>query len=216
MRPEVIIAAGYAAFLSCGAFALEWLSAHTHRRALRFRTAGFSYDETHDHWLCPEGEQLWPHEFDRERRLVRYRARAHVCNACPAKARCTDSDRGREIVRSLDPWPHSGAGRFYRVIALLMVVLAGMILLAETARQHAPAESALLLGLLVLVGLAARWLLHDLRLHPANFPPPTTSSGLRLRPEPAPSKSGARTIDVGVVDRGGIDDARRSSIPSTR
>ena len=97
-----------------------------------------------------------------------------------------------------------------------MVVLAGMILLAETARHHARAESALLLGLLVLVGLAARWLLHDLRLHPANFPPPTTSSGLRLRPEPAPSKSGARTIDVGVVDRGGIDDARRSSIPSTR
>ena len=73
---------------------LEWLSAHTHRRALRYRTAGFSYDETHDHWLCPEGEQLWPHEFDRERRLVRYRAKAHVCNACPSKARCTDSDRG--------------------------------------------------------------------------------------------------------------------------
>jgi hypothetical protein len=81
---EVFLAAGYAAFLGCGAFALEWLSAHTHRRALRYRTAGFSYDADHDHWQCPEGEHLWPHEFDRELRLVRYRARAHVCNRCPS------------------------------------------------------------------------------------------------------------------------------------
>ena len=82
---------------------LEWLSAHTHRRALRFRTAGFAYDETHDHWVCPEGEHLWPHEFDHERRLVRYRAKAHICNGCPRKAQCTDSDRGREIVRPSTP-----------------------------------------------------------------------------------------------------------------
>ena len=33
-------------------------------------------------------------------------------SATPARARraCTDSDRGREIVRPLDPWPHSEAG----------------------------------------------------------------------------------------------------------
>ena len=133
-----MLAAGYAALLTGGAFVLEWLSAHTHRRALRYRTAGFAYDETHDHWLCPEGEQLWPHEFDRERRLVRYRARAHVCNACPSKQRCTDSDRGREIVRPLDPWPHSEAGRFHRVIALLMVVLAAL----RPRRRARPAPRA--------------------------------------------------------------------------
>jgi hypothetical protein len=107
MSTEVLLAAGYAGFLALGAFGLEFLSAHTHRRALRYRTAGFTYQETHDYWLCPEGEQLWPHELDRERRLVRYRARARVCNACPSKARCTDSDDGREVVRPLDPWPHS-------------------------------------------------------------------------------------------------------------
>ena len=167
--PSVLLAAGYAAFLTCGAFVLEWLSAHTHRRSLRYRTAGFAYDATHDYWLCPEG-QLWPHELDRERRLVRYRARARICNACSAKGRCTDSDHGREIVRPLDPWPHSESGRFHRVIALLLVALSGLILVVELARHHAAAEAAVLLGLLVPTALAARWLLRDLRVHPANFP----------------------------------------------
>jgi hypothetical protein len=177
---EVVLAAAYAAALALGAFALEWLSAHTHRRALRYRTAGFAYDDTHDHWQCPEGELLWPHEFDRERRLVRYRARPHVCNACPSKPRCTDSDEGREIVRPLDPWPHSEAGRFHRVIALLLVALAVLLLVLELARHHAPTEAALLLGLLVPIAVAGNWLLRDLRGHPANFPAPSPSQGLRL------------------------------------
>ena len=46
MSAEVILAAGYAAALIAGAFSLEWLSAHTHRRSLRYRTAGFTYHET--------------------------------------------------------------------------------------------------------------------------------------------------------------------------
>ena len=170
MSPEVLLAAGYAALLTGGAFTLEWLSAHTHRRALRFRTAGFTYSEDHDHWICPKGEPLWPHEFDRERRLVRYRARPQVCNACSLKQSCTDSDRGREIVRPLDPWPHSEAGRFHRVIALTMVALSGLVLVVELARNHETPEAAILAALLVAVGLAARWLLRDLRVHPANFP----------------------------------------------
>jgi hypothetical protein len=177
---EVLLAAAYAGVLVAGAFTLEWLSAHTHRRSLRFRTAGFSYDETHDNWLCPEGEHLWPHEFDRERRLVRYRARAHVCNACPSKGRCTDSNFGREIVRPLDPWPHSEAGRFHRVISLLLVALGSLILVLELARHHSIEEAALLLCLLVAFVLALRWLLRDLRAHPANFPEPSASQGLRL------------------------------------
>ena len=50
MNAEVVLAAAYAGALVLGAFGLEWLSAHTHRRALRYRTAGFTYDATHDHW----------------------------------------------------------------------------------------------------------------------------------------------------------------------
>jgi hypothetical protein len=178
---EVVLAGGYAAALTLGAFALEWLSAHTHRRALRFRTAGFAYVADHDHWVCPEGEQLWPHELDRERRLVRYRARAAVCNACPRKARCTDSDRGREIVRPLDPWPHSEAGRFHRVIALVLVALSALVVVVVAlARHHEPLELAVLLALLGAVALAGRWLLRDLRVHPAGFPEPTPAHGLRI------------------------------------
>ena len=81
------------------------LGAHA-PRAVRYRTAAFAYVADLDHWLCPEGEQPWPHELDRERRMVRYRAHAQVYNTCPAKHRCTDSMDGREIVRPLDPWPH--------------------------------------------------------------------------------------------------------------
>ena len=139
VNPEVLLAAGYAALLTLGAFTLEWLSAHTHRRSLRYRTAGFTYDETHDHWECPEGQHLWPHEFDHERRLVRYRAKAHVCNGCPRKDACTDSDRGREIVRPLDPWPHSEAGRFHRAISTVMIALS-LVILAVEARASSRAR----------------------------------------------------------------------------
>jgi hypothetical protein len=180
VNAEVLLAAGYAAALVCGAFVLEWLSAHTHRRALRYRTAGFAYDDTHDHWTCPEGEHLWPHEFDHERRLVRYRAKAHICNGCPVKAACTDSDSGREVVRPLDPWPHSEAGRFHRVLCVMLVVLAALITGVALARNHGPADSAALVSLLVLCGLLGRFLLRDLRRHPANFPEPAPSHGLGL------------------------------------
>jgi hypothetical protein len=180
MSGEVLLFAGYGSFLLLAALVLEWLSAHTHRRALRFRTAGFDYDGLHDHWVCPEGQHLWPHEFDHERRLVRYRAKAHICNGCPRKGDCTDSDRGREIVRPLDPWPHSEAGRFHRVIALLMVALAVLITLAEGARHHGAQEAAVLVAVLAVAALAARWLARDLRAHPANFPAPTAAHGLRM------------------------------------
>ncbi len=181
MSAEALLAAGYATALLAAALVLEWLSAHTHRRSLRYRTAGFEYRQEHDVWICPEGEHLWPHEFDHDRRLVRYRARAHVCNGCPLKEQCTDSDRGREIVRPLDPWPHSEAGRFHRVIALMLVALAGLVLIVGLARNHEPSELAALGGLLVVSALVTRLLARDLRTHPANFPEPTPSHGLRMR-----------------------------------
>ena len=180
MSVEVVLATAYAGALTLGAFVLEWLSAHTHRRALRFRTAGFTYDATHDHWQCPEGQHLWPHEFDHERRLVRYRAKAHICNGCPRKDACTDSDEGREVVRPLDPWPHSEAGRFHRGISLMLVVLSALILVAAGIRHHEPPEAALLLVTLTLTLLGGRWLLRDFATHPADFPQPAPSHGLRL------------------------------------
>lgn len=180
MSPEVLLATGYAAALIAGALLLDWLSAHTHRRSLRYRTAGFTYDAEHDHWQCPEGEHLWPHELDHERRLLRYRAKAHICNSCPSKIFCTDSDDGREIVRPLDPWPHSEAGRFHRGLSLMLVALALLILVVESVRHHQPAEAAALGAAAIATALAGRLLLRDFRAHPANFPAPAAAHGLGL------------------------------------
>jgi hypothetical protein len=189
MSAEAILAAGYGGFLLVAAGLLEWLSVHTHQRSLRYRTAGFDYDSEHDAWRCPEGQHLWPHEFDHERRLMRYRAKAHICNGCPRKEACTDSADGREVVRPLDPWPHSEAGRFHRGISLMLVALAGLVLVVGGARNHAPAEAALLGGLFVGALVVGLWLARDFRAHPANFPAPAPSHGLRVSPA---SADGAR------------------------
>ena len=178
MNAEVWLAMGYAVALLLGAGALEWLSAHTHRRSLRYRTAGFTYDSQQDSWECPEGQHLWPHEFDPERRLVRYRAKAHICNGCPRKSACTDSDSGREVIRPLDPWPHSEAGRFHRGISLMLVALAVMVLIVAGVRHNAPAEAAMLGAVLVAALVTGRLLLRDFRRHPAGFPEPAPSHGL--------------------------------------
>ena len=178
MNGEVVLAAGYGAFLLLAAAVIEWLSAHTHRRSLRYRTAGFAYDAQHDHWQCPEGQHLWPDEFDAERRLVRYKAKAHICNGCPRKDACTDSDTGREVVRPLDPWPHSEAGRFHRGLSVVLVALAILVVAVGLVRHHRPTEVLVLLGVLVVAAVVGRWLLRDLRAHPANFPTPSAAHGL--------------------------------------
>ena len=192
MSPEALLFAGYGAFLLVAAALLEWLSAHTHRRSLRYRTAGFTFHEELDHWVCPEGEHLWPHDFDHEQRLVRYRAKAHICNGCPRKADCTDSDRGREITRPLDPWPHSEAGRFHRGLSLMLVALAGLVLVVGMVRNHGAAELAALAALAVAAAVVARWLLRDFAAHPANFPAPTPASGTRMPAEPPPAAGRSR------------------------
>ncbi|HEY3070783.1 MAG TPA: hypothetical protein VGJ34_10755 [Gaiellaceae bacterium] len=153
---EAVLAAAYAGFLIAAAVTVDALARHTHRRSLRFRVAGFQYHEHLDAWECPEGQHLWPAEHDHERRLVRYRGRAHVCNACPSKPRCTDSDEGREVVRFLDPWVRSETGRFHRGLALMLVALAIVVTATGLGRNHAPGEIVVLgsvLGLAAAVGV---------------------------------------------------------------
>ncbi|HET7857216.1 MAG TPA: hypothetical protein VFL41_12240, partial [Gaiellaceae bacterium] len=91
-----------------------------------------------------------------ERRLVRYRGRPQICNACPRKPACTDSDDGREVVRFLDDWPRLEAGRFHRGLALTLVVLATFVTVAAVVRHHAPGELVGLGTVLLLAALAAR------------------------------------------------------------
>ncbi len=169
---EVFLAVGYAAFLLCVAGGLDLLARHSHARSERYRTAGFTYHHTHDAWICPEDQVLTRSETDHERRLVRYRGRPQICNSCLSKADCTDSEGGREVVRAMDRWPHSEAGRFHRGISLCVALVAGPVLAAEALRNHAPSELAVLGAALLVVALAS-WHLHSaFRTTPANFPFP--------------------------------------------
>jgi len=169
---EVFLAVGYAIFLLGVAIGLDLLARHSHTRSERYRTAGFTYHPSHDAWICPEDQLLVRSEVDHERRLVRYRGRPQICNYCPAKAECTDSEEGREVVRAMDPWPHSEAGRFHRGISLAVALIAGLILLAEAIRNHDPLDLAVLGATLVIVALMA-WHLHSaFRATPANFSAP--------------------------------------------
>jgi transposase len=60
----------------------------------------FRYDRERDEYQCPEGHRLprWTVKYTEE--LIVYRAAAAICNACPVKAACTASARGRTIHRS--------------------------------------------------------------------------------------------------------------------
>jgi hypothetical protein len=73
-------------------------------------------------------------------------------------------------VHAMDPWPHSEAGRFHRGISLAVVLIAGLVLAAETLRNHAPLELAVLAAVFLAVSTTS-WHLHAaFRASPANFP----------------------------------------------
>jgi hypothetical protein len=84
------------------------------------------------------------------------------------------------VVHAMDPWPHSEAGRFHRGISLAVVLIAGLILAAESLRNHSPLELAVLAAVSLAVTLTA-WHLHAaFRASPANFP----TSAPRVPAEP--------------------------------
>ena len=170
MSAEALLALGYAAFLLAAAIGLDLLARHSHTRSTRYRTAGFSFQPELDLWECPEGQQLHRVETDHRQRLARYRASPRICNACPAKADCTDSDRGREITQSLDPWPHSEAGRFHRGVCVVLVFLAALISAIALVRSDGLAELLALTAMLGVSIAATGRLLGAFRRTPTGFP----------------------------------------------
>ena len=150
---EPFLAIGYALLLMVIAAAMEWMGRHSHRRADQYHTGGFRFDRHADHWECPNGARLERAEIDNELRVIRYRAPALTCNGCPIKAHCTDSDTGREISVSLDPWLSSAIGRFHRGISLALLVLAGLIIAIELLRHGHGAERWVLSMAVVIVSL---------------------------------------------------------------
>ena len=173
MTGEALLIAAYALFLLLTAAGVDALARHSHRRSERYRTAGFAFRAELDAWECPEGELLRRIDTDHERRLVRYRARAAVCNACPAKADCTDSDEGRELAASLDPWPHSEAGRFHRGICVVLAVLAALLTAVGLIRSGAGTDAALLAVTFVAALAVTGRMLASFRRTPSGFPSPS-------------------------------------------
>ena len=152
---EPLLTGGYAILLVAIAAGLEWMGRHSHRRADRYHTGGFRFHKHKDHWECPNGARLERAEIDNELRVIRYRAPARTCNGCPIKTRCTDSDTGREIAVSLDPWLSSAIGHFHRGISLALLVLAGSIVAVELLRHDHGAERWVLATAVVMVSLLA-------------------------------------------------------------
>jgi hypothetical protein len=167
---ESFLAAGYALFLVLVALGIDALARHSHRRSELYRTAGFTFHEHLDAWECPEGEQLHRIETDAHNRLVRYRARAHVCNSCPRKPDCTDSDTGREVTRALDPWPHSEVGRFHRGIAVAIVGFGILVIGAAAVLHHGAGDLAVLSCALLISTLVGPLSARGLPLGPERLP----------------------------------------------
>ena len=190
---ESLLAACYGIFLAVAALALDLLAKHSHRRSEVYRTGGFTYHGHLDAWECPEGERLHRIETDMHQRLARYRARAHVCNQCSRKGDCTDSEDGREVTRMLDPWPHSEAGRFHRVIAAAIVGFGILVIFAGGALNHGPGDLAVLGAALLACTVVGLHLVADLRSAPSGFPwPEGERSG--HAPAPRPERSASSTL----------------------
>lgn len=118
------LGAGYGLVLLGVAWGIDLMARRAASRMEEDRSGGFIYHKSHDAWLCPEDQWLFPRSFDPENRVMRYRGLPLVCNSCPVKDSCTESDDGREMRRNVDPWPASESARFHRGIACAVTVLA--------------------------------------------------------------------------------------------
>ncbi|MBO0782781.1 MAG: IS1182 family transposase [Ktedonobacteraceae bacterium] len=67
-----------------------------------FGQRDFHYDAEHDVYICPNGHPLHYAASSSTENYRRYWAKAKVCNACPLKAQCTTSSRGRRLSRPVD------------------------------------------------------------------------------------------------------------------
>jgi hypothetical protein len=71
-----------------------------HRTGLYGRDV-VSYEADQDRYRCPEHHPLARERVKTTEAVIVYRADPATCNACPVKAKCTISDRGRIVHRSL-------------------------------------------------------------------------------------------------------------------
>lgn len=167
---SVWLLAGYALALLAAAWGFDLMAARVSVHAAAWRNGQFRYDADRDAWLCPQDQWLHRESFDAEHRVMRYRAEAGVCNRCPVRSACTDSEEGREMSREVDVWPHSEAGRFHRGIACFVAALGVVMPLAMLIQRHSPADVLVLLGVAAVVGAGAVPLARHLWRTPVYLP----------------------------------------------
>ena len=170
MSTNVILVCGYSGFLLAVAYGFDVMARRVSVRAQRWRTGSFRYHADHDAWVCPQDQWLWPTAYDPEQRIVRYRAKPSVCNACPVKHSCTTSPHGRELTREIDPWPHSEAGRFHRGIACWIALFAVFLPTGMLFSGPSSTDLAALLATIALVVAASVPLVRHLWRTPSGFP----------------------------------------------
>ena len=170
MSTNVILVCGYSGFLLAVAYGFDVMARRVSVRAQRWRTGSFRYHADHDAWVCPQDQWLWPTAYDPEQRIVRYRAKPSVCNACPVKHSCTTSPHGRELTREIDPWPHSEAGRFHRGIACWVALFAVFLPTGMLFSGPSSTDLGALLATIALVVTASVPLARHLWRTPSGFP----------------------------------------------
>lgn len=67
-----------------------------------FRHKDFAYDPETDSYRCPQGETLTLRGNSYTTRSRKYEAAAGICAACPLRAQCTESTKGRVVNRPFD------------------------------------------------------------------------------------------------------------------
>ena len=162
------LAAAYGVALVLVAYGIDRMAKRAHITMQDQHTAGFTYHDDHDAWLCPEDQWLWPRSFDPDNRVMRYRGSASVCNSCPVKDTCTTSDDGREMRRMVDTWPASESARFHRGIACSVTVLAVLWPLASAFTVEGWVSQVMLLTVSAAIGVASLPLWSHLRHTPAD------------------------------------------------
>lgn len=166
--PMTWFAFAYAIVLVCVAYGVDAMARRAARSLESRRNPGFIYHESHDAWLCPQDQWLWPQSFDAENRVMRYRALPSVCNVCPIKDTCTVSNSGREVQRQVDPWPASESARFHRGIACTIGILGAAWPFAAAAATPNHAEAWALIGAGFVAVMATLPLFAHLRRTPAD------------------------------------------------
>lgn len=165
---DTVFASVYAVVLLGCAYGIDLLAKRAARSLEGRQRGGFVYHEDHDAWRCPQDQWLWPHSYDPDNRVMRYRANPIVCNSCPVKDTCTYSSGGREIRRHVDPWPASEAAKFHRGIACTVTVLAVVWPIAMMLSGVTATELIVLAAVTAAVALGALPLWSHLRRTPVD------------------------------------------------